>query len=61
MTNVENVLVVSCFALIMTVVVAQAGGLEPTSLGQLIQILLEFLSEFASLFDILFGDGFLSG
>lgn len=62
MGRVESVLTVCCFALLMSVVLAQAGGGPgATSLAQLIQILLEFLSEFASLFDLLFGDGFLLG
>jgi hypothetical protein len=47
--------------LIVGIVVAQTGGgVGPDGLLQLLQAILELISEFASLFDGLFGGGLLS-
>ncbi len=56
-----ELLTVFGFVLVVGIVVAQAGGgAGLNSLFQLLQAILEFLSEFASLFDGLVGGELLS-
>ena len=61
MERVEGLLTVFGFVLIVGIVVAQTGGgVGPDGLLQLLQAILDLFSEFASLFDGLFGGGLLS-